>query len=128
MVDMALQWTGSLTSWKAIVIYLKLGRFGIIVYCIYSSFVVVAVVFSNEKVLALNTATAAATQAGYGIGGRLAWQALGWFNEPGVHLIPEISTLGKIRQIPAAFQFGPIMDKLKFTCSALAVVLPHLVR
>ena len=128
MVDMVLQWTGSLTPWKAIVVYLKLWRFGIIVYCIYSCFVVVAVVFSNAKVLALNTATAAATQAGYGIGGRLAWQALAWVNGPGEQLIPEVSTLEKFRQIPAAFQFVPIMDKLRFTCSALAVVLPHLVR
>ena len=79
--------------------------------------------------LALNTATAAATQEGYGIGGRLAWQALAWVNGPGEQLIPDISTLvEKFRQIPAAFQFVPTMDNFRFTCSALAVVLPHLVR
>ena len=125
---MALHWTSSLTSWNAIVIYLRLWRFGIIAYCIYSSCVVVASVFSMAKVLALNTATAAATQAGYGIGGRLVWQALGWVNGPGEQTIPETSTMEKFKQIPAAFQFVPTMDKLRFTCSVLAVVFPHFVR
>ena len=96
--------------------------------CIYSSFVFVAGVFSTAKVLALNTATSAATHAGYSIGGRLALQALEWVSGPGEQKIPEVTTLEKFKQIPAAFQFVPAVDKLRLSCSILAVVFPRLIR
>ena len=47
-------------------------------------------------VLALNTATAALTQAAYGIGGCLVWQALGWVSGPGEEPFPEISIMEKL--------------------------------
>ena len=128
IIDMALQLTGSLTSCYSIVLYLKLWRFWIIVFCIYSSFVFVAGVFSTAKVLAINTATSAATQAGYSIGGRLALQALNGVSGPGEQQIPAVSTWEKLKQIPAAFQFVPTVDKLRMSCSILAVIFPRLIR